>query len=72
MSNENHALASFTALMSTGLRQRQFASLIGAHYSTVANWETGKKPPSRLALSLFKLVTANPAEAKRLLAESAG
>lgn len=67
MSNENHALTCFTARMSTGLTQRGFADLIGAHYSTVANWETGKKAPSKLAISLFKLVTADPDRAKAIL-----
>lgn len=70
MSNENHALTCFTARMSTGLTQRGFADLIGAHYSTVANWETGKKPPSKLAISLFKLVTANPEQARTILSGS--
>jgi DNA-binding transcriptional regulator YiaG len=59
---------SFDARASTNLSQREFANLIGVHYSTIAHWETGKKTPSNLSQSLLKLIASDAARAKAVLA----
>ena len=55
------------ARMATRFSQREFATLIGVHYSTIAHWETGKKTPSALSKSLLKLVSADAEKAKAVL-----
>jgi DNA-binding transcriptional regulator YiaG len=67
MTAPNTALMAIDARMSTNLSQREFANLIGVHYSTIAHWETGKKTPSNLSQSLLKLITSDAAGAKAVL-----
>ena len=67
MTTSNATNLALDARMATQLSQREFAGLIGAHYSTVAHWETGKKTPSNLAQSLMKLISANAGQAKIVL-----
>lgn len=54
------AEAAFLAREATGLSQRAFAHLIGAHKATVAEWESGRGRLSRLTRSLLRLVEADP------------
>jgi DNA-binding transcriptional regulator YiaG len=56
----------------TGLSQRAFARLIGVHHVTVATWETCRRHPSDLALSLLKIIEASPVLALRALSPSPG
>ena len=71
MTTSNTTNLAFDARMAAQLSQREFATLIGVHYSTIAHWETGKKIPSSLAKSLLKLVSSDAERAQRVLRASA-
>ena len=45
---------------SMSLSQRKFATVVGVHYTTIANWELGKKEPSKMAKTLLSAILANP------------
>ena len=45
---------------SLSLSQRKFANVIGVHYTTIANWELGKKEPSKMAKTLLQAIIDNP------------
>lgn len=55
------------ARKATGLSQRDFAELVGVHYTTIAHWESGAKKPSSIACSLLRLIVNNPEQAKAAL-----
>lgn len=48
------------ARQGTGLTQRDFAKLLGVHYTTIAHWESGQKPPSGSAVALLRIVRTDP------------
>jgi transcriptional regulator with XRE-family HTH domain len=56
----NDAQLAREARSATGLSQRAFARLIGAHKGTVAEWESGRGRLSRLTRSLLRLVVTDP------------
>lgn len=55
-----YAKLALEARQGTGLTQRQFANLLGIHYTTVAHWETAQKPPSGSALALLRVIRSHP------------
>lgn len=67
MTNPEAGLLALRARTATGLTQEDFAVLIGCDRVTVANWETGRRPPSRLSASLLRLIEAHPKLAVRTL-----
>ena len=50
-----------------GLSQSQFAELLSVSKKTLQNWEQEVRAPSGPALSLLKLVAADPKHAARTL-----
>lgn len=56
--------------MATNLNREDFASLLGVNFHVIETWESGKRRPSGLALSLLRLVAANPGRAKAVLLEA--
>jgi len=65
--DEEAGLLAVRAREATGLTQEDFAALIGCDRVTVANWETGRRPPSRLSASLLRLIAAHPKLAVKTL-----
>lgn len=61
------ALLAVRAREATGLTQVEFAALVGANRVTVANWESGERPPSTLTASLLRLIAAHPRLAVKTL-----
>lgn len=55
------------ARAATRLSQRAFARAIGAHPTTVAEWESGRGRLSRLTRALLQLVAADGRLALRVL-----
>jgi len=43
-----------------GMTQQELAVALGVSLSTVANWETGRVKPSRLALARLEELTRSP------------
>ena len=43
-----------------GIRQEEFAALIGVSVRTLQNWEQGHRHPTGAARALFKIVEKNP------------
>ncbi len=40
--------------LSMCLTQQKFASLIGVAQATLCSWETGRRPPSQMAIKILK------------------
>ncbi|HZU97051.1 MAG TPA: helix-turn-helix domain-containing protein [Planctomycetota bacterium] len=58
------------ARLATGLSQKAFAALVGAHVITVAKWESDEHPPSKTAARLLRLIEAKPKLCVRILERS--
>ena len=67
MSAGTDAELAWRARTATCLSQRAFARLIGAHPSTIAEWESGRGRVARLTRSLLRLVEADPWLARTVL-----
>ena len=50
-----------------GKSQKDFADMIGVSIGTLRNWEQGRRYPEGAALSLLKVVAADPAYVSRIL-----
>jgi putative transcriptional regulator len=53
--------------LKAGLTQAEFARVLGASLGTVRKWETGERSPSGAAVTLLKVLDADPAAVKRAL-----
>ena len=51
----------------TGKSQKDFADMIGVSIGTLRNWEQGRRYPEGAALTLLKVVAADPAYVARIL-----
>ena len=51
----------------TNKSQEDFASMIGVKVSTLRNWEQGRRTPDGAAISLLKVVSANPEYVESIL-----
>ena len=47
--------------------QEEFAAMLNVSVGTLRNWEQGRRKPAGAALSLLKLVSADPQYVKRVL-----
>lgn len=47
--------------------QQEFANMIGIKVGTLRNWEQGRRTPEGPALSLLKIVAANPSYVEEIL-----
>lgn len=50
-----------------GKSQKDFADMIGVSIGTLRNWEQGRRYPEGAALTLLKVVAADPAYVSRIL-----
>ncbi len=51
----------------TNKNQEDFASMIGVKVGTLRNWEQGRRKPDGAALTLLKIVAADPKYVERVL-----
>ncbi len=51
----------------TNKSQAEFADMIGVKVGTLQNWEQGRRKPQGAALSLLKVVSANPEYVEKIL-----
>ena len=51
----------------TNKNQEEFANMIGVKVGTLRNWEQGRRKPDGAALSLLKIVAANPIYVEEIL-----
>ncbi len=51
----------------TNKNQEEFANMIGVKVGTLRNWEQGRRKPDGAALSLLKIVAANPIYVDQIL-----
>ena len=51
----------------TNKNQEEFANMIGVKVGTLRNWEQGRRKPDGAALSLLKIVAANPIYVEHIL-----
>ena len=51
----------------TGKSQKDFADMIGVSIGTLRNWEQGRRYPEGAALSLLKVVSADPVYVSQIL-----
>ena len=51
----------------TGKSQKDFADMIGVSIGTLRNWEQGRRYPEGAALTLLRVVAADPAYVARIL-----
>ena len=51
----------------TNKNQEEFADMIGVKVGTLRNWEQGRRKPDGAALSLLKIVAANPNYVEQIL-----
>ena len=51
----------------TGKSQKDFADMIGVSLGTLRNWEQGRRYPEGAALTLLKVVSADPAYVAKIL-----
>ncbi len=51
----------------TNKNQEEFANMIGVKVGTLRNWEQGRRKPDGAALSLLKIVAANPIYVEQIL-----
>jgi putative transcriptional regulator len=47
--------------------QEDFAHMIGVNVGTIRNWEQGRRKPDGAAISLLKIVSANPEYVESIL-----
>ncbi len=47
--------------------QESFASMIGVSVSTLRNWEQGRRKPDGAAMSLLRIVAADPSYVEKIL-----
>ena len=47
--------------------QEEFANMIGVKVGTLRNWEQGRRKPDGAALTLLKIVAANPKYVEQVL-----
>lgn len=47
--------------------QKEFASMIGVKVGTLRNWEQGRRKPQGAALSLLRVVAADPVYVSKIL-----
>lgn len=50
-----------------GKSQKDFAAMIGVSLGTLRNWEQGRRYPEGAALTLLKIVAADPAYVAKIL-----
>ena len=51
----------------TNKNQKEFADMIGVKLGTLRNWEQGRRQPDGAALTLLKIVAANPKYVEQIL-----
>ena len=51
----------------TNKNQQDFANMIGVKLGTLRNWEQGRRKPDGAALTLLKIVAANPQYVEQIL-----
>lgn len=51
----------------TNKSQAEFADMIGVKVGTLQNWEQGRRKPQGAALTLLKVVSANPEYVEKIL-----
>ena len=51
----------------TSKSQSEFANMIGVKVGTLRNWEQGRRQPDGAALTLLKIVAADPEYVKKIL-----
>ena len=51
----------------TNKNQEEFANMIGVRVGTLRNWEQGRRKPEGAALTLLKIVAANPKYVEQIL-----
>lgn len=51
----------------TNKNQQDFADMIGVKLGTLRNWEQGRRKPDGAALTLLKIVAANPKYVEQIL-----
>ena len=51
----------------TNKNQKEFADMIGVKVGTLRNWEQGRRKPDGAALTLLKIVAANPKYVEQVL-----
>lgn len=51
----------------TNKNQEEFANMIGVKVGTLRNWEQGRRKPDGAALTLLKIVAANPKYVEQVL-----
>ena len=51
----------------TNKNQEEFANMIGVKVGSLRNWEQGRRKPDGAALSLLKIVAANPIYVEQIL-----
>jgi len=51
----------------TNKNQKEFADMIGVKLGTLRNWEQGRRKPDGAALTLLKIVAANPKYVEQVL-----
>ena len=51
----------------TNKSQAEFADMIGVKLGTLRNWEQGRRKPEGAALTLLKIVAANPKYVEQVL-----